>query len=210
MFTRARLTAVSIVLLFVLVLAGGWVLSHAGTALVVRVPIESPDAIVSLASKEWERLPVAASLARRHPQAAVLLTQPQDVTIYTCHLCGDRVAELGRNGVEGARIHLVPATLGGTRGEALAIAAFARQMGLGRLLVVTSPYHTRRALAVFLAATAGTGIEVGIEPSTAASAAVPERWWRTPFDRWYVRYEWAAILYYAARWGIVSLTALQV
>jgi uncharacterized SAM-binding protein YcdF (DUF218 family) len=205
-FTRVRLAPVALVLM----LASGWALVHAGTALVVRVPIDSPDAIVSLASKEWERLPVTASLARHHPGAVVLLTEPQEVTIFNCHLCAGRVAELVRDGVEEARIHLVPASLGGTRGEALAIVTFARQMELRRMLVVTSPYHTRRALATFRAAAAGTDIEVGIEPSAAVSAAVPERWWRTPFDRWYVRYEWAAILYYAARWGIVSLTALQV
>ena len=49
--------------------------SHAGSALVVSEPLASPDAIVSLASHEWERLPAAAALARQYPEALVVLTR---------------------------------------------------------------------------------------------------------------------------------------
>ena len=52
---------------------------HAGTALVVEEPLASPDAIISLASHEWERLPETIRLAHRHPGAQVLLTLPPEI-----------------------------------------------------------------------------------------------------------------------------------
>ena len=54
-----------------LVLAAG--VRNGGTLLVVRQPLERPDAIVSLASHEWERLPATARLARENPAASIIL-----------------------------------------------------------------------------------------------------------------------------------------
>ena len=88
--TRRRVRGWKTGLLVALVLvavAAPWPLRHAGTALVVSRDLDSPDAIVMLASHEWERLPAAAALARRHPGAVVLLTVPVAVTQYNCHLC---------------------------------------------------------------------------------------------------------------------------
>jgi hypothetical protein len=44
-----------------------------------------------LASHEWERLPAAAALARRYPDALVLITVPRVVNEYNCHRCDERV-----------------------------------------------------------------------------------------------------------------------
>jgi uncharacterized SAM-binding protein YcdF (DUF218 family) len=49
---------------------------------------------------------------------------------------------------------------------------------LKSLLVVTSPYHSRRALWVFRRILSGEGVAVGIEPvATGDQSPVPERWW---------------------------------
>jgi uncharacterized SAM-binding protein YcdF (DUF218 family) len=90
----------------------------------------------------------------------------------------------------------------GTYGEALACRDLIIRAGLHRVLVVTSPYHTRRALATFRAAFAGDDVQVGVVPATGTSPARPERWWMAPYDRWYDRYEWLATVYYVARHGI--------
>ncbi len=175
---------------------------YAGTALVVSAPGPRPDAIVSLASHEWERLPALVEQAAKHPGALVVLTVPQEVTQYNCHDCAHRPQQLIEAGVDASRIRLIPLTSGGTYGEALATKRFIESHHLAHVLVVTSPYHTRRSLQTFRSIFRDTPVTVGIVPASATSPARPERWWATPYDRWYVRYEWAAILYYYVRHGV--------
>lgn len=190
-----------------LVLAAAAVLaSQAGSFLVVSRPLARPDAILSLASHEWERLPFAARLAAEHARAAVVLTVPSDVTPFNCHDCANRVARLGRRGVAAERIRLVDLRLPGTHGEARAALAFARASGIRRLLIVTSPYHTRRALATFQHVFDGSGIEIGIAPAEGTSPARPSRWFLAPYDRAYVAYEWAAIVYYGWTHGVNAVS----
>ena len=179
---------------------------NAGLALVVTRTLSRPDAVVSLASHEWERLPMTARVAAENPTALVLLTLPQPPTPLNCHDCANRVDRLRHLGVAPSRVRIVPLTAGGTYGEAAAAFTFARQTRIRRLVVVTSPYHTRRALATFRDRFAGAGIEVGVQPASATSPSDPARWWRTPYDRWYVRYEWAALVYYTVRFGVSPLT----
>jgi uncharacterized SAM-binding protein YcdF (DUF218 family) len=171
--------------------AAPWPLSHAGTALVVSRDLAAPDAIVMLASHEWERLPAAAALARQHPDALVLLTVPIVVTQYNCHLCPDRPSWLAAEGVDPSRIRIVPQRARNTWEEAQAVKAYAALQPFTRLLVVTSAYHTRRAWGTFERVFAGTPIQVGVVPAMPEQAR-PARWWTTPYDRHYVLYEWAA------------------
>jgi uncharacterized SAM-binding protein YcdF (DUF218 family) len=180
-------------------------LAFAGEALIVDRPLDDPDAIVSLASHEWERLPVAAAAARRYPQATVILTLPATVSRYNCHDCAHRVERLVAAGVSAARVRIVPLGSGGTYGEALACREVASQTPFRRLLIVTSPYHTRRALAAFRSVFGGTDVRVGITPAWSNSPATPGRWWGSPYDRWYVSYEWAGTLFYAARYGVLPV-----
>lgn len=177
-------------------------LAFAGSLLVVSHPLPRTDAILSLASHEWERLPLAVRLAREHPGAVVLLTEPREVTEFNCHECANRTEWLVEHGVDASRIHVLPLTADGTWGEAQAVVAFAREARLRRLVVATSPYHTRRSLAVFRSVFDGTGVEVGIVPASDTSEARPSRWWMGDYDRRYVAYEWAAIVYYAWRYGV--------
>jgi uncharacterized SAM-binding protein YcdF (DUF218 family) len=195
---RRRLALVVVLLV---VLAAGAV---AGDALLADVPVDNPDAIVSLASHEWERLPETAALAQRYPRALIVLTEPPVVTKWNCHDCSHRIGVLGRAGVTADRIRVVRIAGPGTYGEAASVGRALRGAGVRRLEVVTSPYHTRRSLAVFRHAFRGTGVQIGVRPATASSPASPALWWMHPYDRAYVAYEWAALVYYAARfqvWG---------
>lgn len=179
----------------------------AGTLLVVQQTIEDPDAIVPLASHEWERLPKAAALAREFRGARVLLTLPNQISVYNCHDCGRRVERLTRAGVESSRVRILGLTEPGTRGEALAVRSFATRWGVRRLVVVTSPYHTRRALAVFRHVLQGSSIRVGSVAAQDPQVDLhPERWWEFPSDRAYVGYEWAGLFYYWFRYGVPMTT----
>jgi uncharacterized SAM-binding protein YcdF (DUF218 family) len=195
--TRLLRTALATAVVLVIVLA----VRVAGTSLVSVRPVSNPAAIVSLASHEWERLPDTARLAKAAPSASVILTLPQPVSVFNCHDCGGRVNRLRHLGVSPDRVRILPLTTPGTYGEADAVLGFARKAHIRRLIVVTTPYHTRRSLAVFHKVFDGSGIEIGIEPAS-SSPARPDRWWATPYDRAYVAYEWAALVYYGFRYGV--------
>jgi uncharacterized SAM-binding protein YcdF (DUF218 family) len=183
-------------------MAAGWTLA-AGSWLVVSAPLDQPDVIVPLASHEWERLPQAAETAGRFPDALVLLTKPDRVTRYNCHDCEHRPEALVTLGVARQRIAVQIITAPGTFGEALVIRDFMKASGRHRLLVVTSPYHTRRTLGILRHVFAGTGTQFGVLPASRFSEAQPAMWWSAGYDRFYVAYEWAALVYYAARYGVM-------
>jgi uncharacterized SAM-binding protein YcdF (DUF218 family) len=176
----------------VVVLLGLVALSPLPGAWLIRdVPIDRPDAILSLASHERERFPTVAAQAKHWPAAKVLLTVPNEVNRYNCDACSHRTEWLEALGVRGDRIVVLsPGTLN-TRGEVQLAAAWLRDHGLARLLVVTSPYHTRRVR--LLSRTNARGIEVGVTASTALGG-VPTPWWARRYGRWYVTYEYAALL----------------
>jgi uncharacterized SAM-binding protein YcdF (DUF218 family) len=194
---RGRIASATLVA--AIALAG--VARYAGTALVVDDPAGRPDAIVSLASHEWERLPATVALAARYPDALVVLTQPQIVTKFNCHDCANRPRLLVDAGITTERIHVVGLTRGGTYGEAVAVRGLVASRHLTSVLVVTSPYHTRRSLATFRKVL-GDGVAVGVAASSATSPARPDRWWAAGYDRAYVGYEWAAGVYYWLRYGV--------
>ena len=194
-----RLLAILCVLL---VLPFAAVAPWAGTSLVLVRPLSAPDAIVSLGSHEWERLPLAARLARDHSGAVVVLTLPEVPSKFNCHDCGNRAAYLERHGVAPARVHVVDLPMANTYGEARAVLDFAHEEGLRRILVVTSPYHARRALATFEHVFDGSGIELGLVHARETSPARPTRWLLAGYDRAYVGYEWAAIVWYRVKYGV--------
>lgn len=178
-----------------------WVVFHAGTALVVTSEVGVPDAIIMLASHEWERLPAAAALAREFPAARVLITVPRTLTPYNCYRCGDRLQWMIEEGVARARIEMLPDPVVNTHDEAIAALRSLERAPFTRLMVVTSPYHSRRALATFQAVFSHTGVSVGVLAAP-SSVAEPRRWWWHDYDRRYVAYEWAGILYYTLKFGV--------
>lgn len=201
--SRARPLAIAAALLVASALV--WTAAaQAGSALVVRRDLPGPDALLMLASHEWERLPALAHLARMTPGAVVLLTEPAHPTPENCHECDRRVAQLAELGVETVRVEVLPGVTN-TYDEAVAALEYCGRQSISRLMVVTSPYHTRRSLATFSAVFAGSGTVVGVRPAFPQSPAAPERWWRGSYDRAYVRYEWAALVWYALRYQVSPL-----
>ena len=196
---RARIGAG---VLLSIIVAATLALRYGGDSLVVSEAIDHPDAIVVLASHEWERLPVAAELALQYPAAHVLLTQPAEVTDHNCHECSQRVSWLGDAGVSRGRVTVLSQRVTNTYDEARATMAFAGQHGVTRLVIVTSPYHGRRALATFRHLFKSAGVQTHVGLASPLSRAEPAHWWRRRYDREYVAYEWAGIIYYAIRFGV--------
>ena len=195
--TRRRL-AVSALVLF----AALWLATRAGTMLVVEREVESVDAVLSLGSHEWERLPVAARLALEHGDVPVLLTEPRRLNPYNCHLCGERRGWLRALGIPPERIVVLPRRVTNTYDEAVAARQYCDAHSIRTLLIVTSPYHARRTLSTFSAVFDGADTVIGVHPAVESSPARPGRWWSRPYDRAYVGYELAALVWYGVRHGI--------
>jgi uncharacterized SAM-binding protein YcdF (DUF218 family) len=167
-----------------------------GEALVTTRHLTDPDAILALASHEWERLPEASRLALIYPDARVLLTEPVRPTAYNCYKCAERREWLASLGVDEARIVLLPRRVQNTYDEAVAAREYSREHGIHRLMIVTSPYHTRRTFATFSSVFSDVPIALGVLAGV-ESPARPDRWWMASYDRGYVAYEWAALVWYA-------------
>lgn len=175
---------------------------YAGELLLVSAEAEPPDVIVVLASHEWERLPVAAELARRYPAARILLTQPVEVTEHNCFECSGRVGRLADAGIKRERVTVLPTGVTNTYDEGKAARAFAGRHQVDRLMIVTSPYHGRRALATFRHLFAAAGLRTHVGLASPSLGIEPSRWWLRNYDREYVAYEWAGIVYYAIRFQV--------
>lgn len=175
-------------------------LPYAGIWLVLSRDVPRPHAIIVLASHEWERLPVAARFARRYPAAEIWLTVPTRITARNCHRCSERVSWLAEIGVSSDRVEILPYRVRNTYEEAEAALRYAKLRGVRRILIVTSGYHTRRALATFRRVFAEAA-QIGVKGAGEGREASGD-WWRSPEGRDYVAYEWAALLFYSIRFGV--------
>ena len=126
-----------------------------------------------------------------------------------CYNCANRVDDLQRLGVDRARVIVVPIVESNTYGEALAVRDLARRLQFRRILIVTSTYHTRRALATFRRVLASSGITLGVQPADVSAYAHPSSWWAWPYDRWYVAYEWSALVWYRVHHGVPLFGSVQ-
>ncbi len=88
--------------------------------------------------------------------------------------------ELIANGVPAEAIAVLPGIVAGTDDEARAVAGAIGARGLRSLLIVTSAYHTRRALRTFDKLLADKNIELGIVAAPLGEQSPePNRWWLT-------------------------------
>ncbi|MEP6946321.1 MAG: YdcF family protein [Acidobacteriota bacterium] len=81
-------------------------------------------------------------------------------------------------GVPADAITILPGEVSGTESEALVLATEIKQRPLSSVLIVTSAYHSRRALWTFEKAFAGKGVTLGIEHAPLGDLnPKPSNWW---------------------------------
>ncbi len=103
------------------------------------------------------------------------------------------------NGVMPDAIVVLPGTVSGTDDEASLMRAELEARPVRSLLIVTSAYHTRRALRTFDKILSGTGIEIGIEsPPPGDRTPRPGFWWLSPRGWQTVALEYVKIAVYYA------------
>jgi len=168
--------------------------------LVRERPLERPDAILSLTSHERERFAETAAQAKRWPHAAVLLATPDVVGRYNCDSCGHRAGWLQMLGVPRERVTMLAPRVRNTNDELVAAATWMRERRLGRLLIVTSPYHTRRVQ--ILARSSLSGVQFGVV-GCRVGGGLRTFWWTRHYDRFYITYEFAALSAAWWRYGLL-------
>ncbi|HEY9500381.1 MAG TPA: YdcF family protein, partial [Pyrinomonadaceae bacterium] len=158
----------------VAIVAAAWVLVawFAATKLIVREPLDHADVIVVLsgsASYE-ERTSKAAELYRSGVAGKIILTNDNrqggwSKTEERNPFFYERArAELIHHSVAPDDIIVLPGPVYGTHDEALVLRGYF-DSGLYRsMVVVTSAFHSRRALWTLKRTFADTGVQIGLEP----------------------------------------------
>lgn len=105
---------------------------------------------------------------------------------------------LRRAGVPDSAIRILPGdVVWSTRDESLRVLAFAASQPLQRITLVTSPYHTARALWIFRRTLHDRGIDVHAAASHDLGTE-SVTWYRSPRGRWLYLVETIKTLYYRA------------
>ena len=193
----------------VLILSFIWILAAPGLAsfLIVEKPLENADAIFVMGGSATyiERNQKAAALYQQGLAPKILLTndgtrggwnKKAQKNPYFVELAR---AELVSQDVPENVIETLPGTVAGTDDEAELLVKTAREQNLKSVLLVTSAYHTRRALRTFEKVLADNDlkIEIGIVSAPfGQQTPSPNCWWLSPFGWNLVAGEYVKSFYY--------------
>jgi uncharacterized SAM-binding protein YcdF (DUF218 family) len=189
-------TAVLVLLLF---------LPFAGRFLVADDPLEKADLILVFAGARVERWLEAAELYKEGWAPRIVLSpgpvEPIEQQLAARGVVYPREGDLARQalidyGIPADAVTVLPGGVDNTAHEAAVVARTLSGTGRARLIIVTSPYHTRRAGVAFRRALAGAHVAV-IVRATRFSKSDPSRWWRRREDVRYVLNELPKLLAYA-------------
>lgn len=182
-----------------------WGAAH---ALIVRKELEHADSIVVLAGSATyeERVRHAAQLFKEGRAPRIILTNDNERGPWSDAreenpLYVELAAqELQRLGIPSQQIEAISPLGEGTRSEALRLRDYAEGQNLGSLLVVTSAYHSRRALWILRSVFEGSNIVVGLDPvPPGQQTPLPATWWFHPRGWLMVPTEYAKMVYYWLR-----------
>jgi uncharacterized SAM-binding protein YcdF (DUF218 family) len=175
---RKTKAAVLVLIAITLILASHqfW-LPLIGRFLVVADPLQQADSIVVLGGGRRERVECGAKLFESDYAPWFIVTNsPLDIPGIRAEYAELMKAEAVWQGVSEEHILVAPATVETTYQEALAVRQLAEERGLRSLIVVTDPFHTRRARMAFRAAFRGTDINVMVQPVN-ESEYQADSWW---------------------------------
>ena len=105
-------------------------------------------------------------------------------------------------GVPEQQLIVLKSRVNSTYDEATAVRSFAGSAGITSVLVVTSPYHSRRALWVFRRVLEPAGVRVGIDsPLPGEQSPRPGAWWLSRVGWHSVAVEYVKLVYYRIKHG---------
>lgn len=183
-----------------------WLVAWVGArCLIVRAPLDRADAIVVLSGSSTlsERVQLAAGLYSQQRSQKILLTTDNRQGGWSSaeqrnpYFHEIAVKELTRLGVPSQDIEVARPPVESTWDEAELIRDYANTQNLRSILIVTSSYHSRRALWTFRHLLEGRAIQVGIDPvETGIQTPHPATWWLHPRGWQLVPIEYLKLIYY--------------
>lgn len=182
----------------------------AARALIVRAELSHADALVVLSgSADYvERTRWAARLFGEERAPEIILTNDNRQGGWSSAqrrnpFFIERAAEeMQCAGVPPAKIQMLLQPVSSTYEEALLLRGYAGTHGLRSILVVTSAYHSRRALWTLRRVFAGSGIEVGLDaPPPGQQTPSTATWWWHPRGWNMVAGEYSKLIYYWLQYG---------
>ncbi len=148
-----------------------------GNFLIVADPLEPADAVVVLGGGERGRVAHAALLFNQsYADWFVVTNMPFDTPGVRLSYGELMKQEAIWQGVTEQYVLIIPGIVETTYDEAIAMQGLAQEREWRSLIVVTDPFHTRRARMAFREAFKGSGIAVAVRP-------VNEHWYRA--DAWW-------------------------
>lgn len=192
-------------LFFILLLAWFLLAWVAARVLIVQDEIGRADVIVVLggSSTYMERTHKAAQLWKEGRAPKILLTNDglrggwSNQERRNPYFVERAKQELLQQGVSEDAIEIAPKIVGSTQDEATLLREILPEQNVHTVLIVTSPYHTRRALRVMKHAFQDTAIEIGItSPATGEQSPKPLFWWLSLQGWIFVAGEYVKLTYY--------------
>lgn len=177
----------------------------AARALIVNQEIPGADLIVVLggAASYVERTNKAATLWKEGRAPKIFLTNDGLKSGWSRkerrnpYFAERAKNELLNQGVTEDAIEVSSVVVESTLDEAHLLRELLPQKNVRSVLIVTSPYHTRRALRIIEKELTNTGIEVGItSPPTGEQSPRPYLWWLSPNGWNAVGGEYVKLIYY--------------
>ncbi len=185
-----------------------WLIAWLGArALIVSAPLEQADAIVVLSGSSTlaERTQHAARLYSQNRASKILLTTDNHQGGWSTseqrnpYFHEIAVKELTRLGVPAQNVEVVGPPVNSTWDEAQVISEYSKTHNLHSILIVTSGYHSRRALRTFRTLVENP-TQVGIDPvETGIQTPPPATWWMHPRGWQLVFVEYLKLIYYLCR-----------
>ncbi len=188
---------------------GLWLIAWAAAhLLIVSVPLDHADAIVVLSGSSAirERTQHAGDLYLKQKSKKVLVTRDTQRGSWSPaeqrnpYYYESAVADLKRAGVPAEAIEVVGPPVNSTWDEAKSISDYVSSHNVRSVLLVTSSYHSRRALWTFQRHLKEKNVQVGVDPAEPGiQTPRPAVWWFS-FRGWQVVFlEYLKLIYYCCR-----------
>lgn len=177
----------------------------AAKLLMVSAPLPHADVIMIMAGSAVfkERTQRAAELYKQGRASKILLTNDNQQSGWVSdeqrNIPYQELAAryLRRYGVPDEAIETLPEPVSGTYEEAHLLRRYAETKGLHSILIVTSAYHSRRALSTLRQTFAPSGIAIGLDAVPPGQQAPrPAIWWLYPSGWQMVPGEYVKMIYY--------------
>jgi uncharacterized SAM-binding protein YcdF (DUF218 family) len=149
-----------------------------GAYLITGDPLSKSDAIVVLSGgSDLERVDEAARLVKKRYAPVIILTETEktweELETGSSHSTQLKIQEAQAAGVPPKQILVTKGKAISTADEAEYILTLMREAGYQSAIIVTDPFHTRRAKILFQSEFANSGMSIIVQP-------VPGHWYRSP------------------------------